>query len=174
MPKGRFTSLDVRCAVRDMRAKLIGKRIGNIYDINGRTYLLKLAQSGVESDKLFIVIESGVRIHSTTFSRDRKEVPSIFTMKVCFLLSCCIVWPGAHFFWKMLLPPLLFSFRNALLQLRKAVRTKRLEDIRQLGYDRVVDMTFGSGDGEFHIIVEFYAAVRWSDPCCLFTVFELT
>jgi predicted ribosome quality control (RQC) complex YloA/Tae2 family protein len=74
--------LDVRCAVRDMRAKLLGMRIGNIYDINGRTYLFKLAQSGVESDKLFIVIESGVRIHTTRFSRDRREVPSVFTMKV--------------------------------------------------------------------------------------------
>lgn len=79
----RFTALDLRRAVRDMQSKVVGFRIANIYDINGRTYLLKLAQPGaIDQDKLFIVVESGVRLHTTRFSRDRREVPSVFTMKV--------------------------------------------------------------------------------------------
>jgi hypothetical protein len=44
-------------------------------------------------------------------------------------------------------------------QLRKHIRTKRLEDVRQLGMDRVVDFTFGAGSVQCHLIMELYAAV---------------
>jgi predicted ribosome quality control (RQC) complex YloA/Tae2 family protein len=43
------------------------------------------------------------------------------------------------------------------MKLRKFIRTKRLEDIRQIGSDRVVDFKFGSGDSVCHIILELYA-----------------
>jgi predicted ribosome quality control (RQC) complex YloA/Tae2 family protein len=43
------------------------------------------------------------------------------------------------------------------MKLRKYIRTKRLEDVRQLGVDRVVDFKFGSGDAVNHIILELYA-----------------
>jgi len=44
------------------------------------------------------------------------------------------------------------------LKLRKHIRTKRLEDIQQLGVDRVVLLTFGTGTSAQHLIVEFYAS----------------
>ena len=44
------------------------------------------------------------------------------------------------------------------LKLRKHIRAKRLEDIRQLGADRIVVFTFGSGDLAHHVILELYAA----------------
>ena len=43
------------------------------------------------------------------------------------------------------------------MKLRRHIRTKRLEGIQQLGYDRVVDFRFGSGDSINHIILELYA-----------------
>jgi predicted ribosome quality control (RQC) complex YloA/Tae2 family protein len=43
------------------------------------------------------------------------------------------------------------------MKLRRHIRTKRLENIQQLGYDRVVDMKFGSGESIHHLILEFYA-----------------
>lgn len=43
-----------------------------------------------------------------------------------------------------------------LLQLRKHLRNKRLEDVKQLGMDRVVQMTFGSGEAMHHLIIELY------------------
>lgn len=49
---------------------------------------------------------------------------------------------------------------SPLIQLRKLIRTKRVESIEQYGMDRVVDFTFGSGELTCHLIVEFYAAVR--------------
>ena len=44
MGKTRFSSLDVAVAVRDLRSKALGLRVANVYDINARTYLVKLAR----------------------------------------------------------------------------------------------------------------------------------
>eukprot|EP01012_Entosiphon_sulcatum_P056212 TRINITY_DN794_c0_g1_i1.p1 TRINITY_DN794_c0_g1~~TRINITY_DN794_c0_g1_i1.p1 ORF type:complete len:1158 (-),score=237.40 TRINITY_DN794_c0_g1_i1:1156-4629(-) len=43
------------------------------------------------------------------------------------------------------------------LKLRKHLRTWRLEDVRQLGIDRVVVFTFGQGELAHHLIFEFFA-----------------
>lgn len=43
-------------------------------------------------------------------------------------------------------------------KLRKHLKNKRLEKIEQINLDRVIDLTFGSGESEFHIIGEFYAS----------------
>jgi predicted ribosome quality control (RQC) complex YloA/Tae2 family protein len=69
-----------------------------------------------------LLMESGIRFHTTKYARDKNDMPSPFAMK-----------------------------------LRKFIRTKRLEDVRQLGSDRVVDFKFGSGDSVCHIILELYA-----------------
>ena len=106
--------------VANLKANFLGMRVSNIYDINGRTYLFKLAETGKE--KKLLMVESGMRIHSTKYMREIPKIPSIFTLK-----------------------------------LRKHVRSKRLEDVRQLGMDRVVDLTFGSGEAAYHIIVELHS-----------------
>jgi predicted ribosome quality control (RQC) complex YloA/Tae2 family protein len=127
MSKTRFSSTDVKAAVRDLRNKVLGLRLANIYDMDdNKTYILKFSSSGSgpsnENKKLFLLLESGVRFHTTKFSRDKNELPAPFTMK-----------------------------------LRRFIRLKRLEDIRQIGFDRVVDLKFGSGEGAYHIILELYA-----------------
>lgn len=43
-------------------------------------------------------------------------------------------------------------------KLRSYIRHKRLEGIRQIGSDRVVDFKFGSGDSVAHVILELYAS----------------
>lgn len=43
-------------------------------------------------------------------------------------------------------------------KLRKHLKNKRLEKISQVNQDRVIDLSFGHGDMEFHIIGEFYAS----------------
>lgn len=48
---------------------------------------------------------------------------------------------------------------NFTLKLRKHLRTRRLEDVRQLGVDRVVDLVFGTGENAHHLILEMYAQV---------------
>ena len=42
------------------------------------------------------------------------------------------------------------------MKLRRYLRLKRLEDVHQIGYDRVVDMKFGYGENAYHVILELY------------------
>lgn len=40
--------------------------------------------------------------------------------------------------------------------MRKHLKNKRLESLRQLGTDRIIDLQFGSGEAAYHIILELY------------------
>jgi predicted ribosome quality control (RQC) complex YloA/Tae2 family protein len=92
----------------------------NIYDLAGqKTFLFKF--SGKE-EKSQILVEAGMRIHSTEYDRVKAATPSAFTAK-----------------------------------LRKYLRTRRLDSLVQLGIDRVVMLTFGSGENAYHLFLEFYA-----------------
>ena len=94
--------------------------MANIYDVSGRLYLLKMSRGG---RKEHLLIESGIRLHTTQYIKNQKDLPSGFSMK-----------------------------------LRKHLRTKKVENIAQLGIDRVVDLTFGRGEACYHILVELYAS----------------
>ena len=87
MPKSRFTAADVAAQVACLRASCLGHRVANVYDINARTYLLKLSQSGNEAAaaaadadaadadggavKTLLLLESGSRFHTTQFMREK-------------------------------------------------------------------------------------------------------
>lgn len=93
-------------------------RVNNIYDIDNKTYLIRLQRS---EEKIVLLIESGTRIHTTNFEWPKNVAPSGFSMKM-----------------------------------RKHLRNKRLESLRQLGTDRIVDMQFGSDEAAYHVILELY------------------
>lgn len=71
--------MDVRALVILLRKKLIGLRVANIYDVSGRLYLLKMSKGG---RKEHLLIESGIRIHTTEFIKNNKSLPSGFSMKL--------------------------------------------------------------------------------------------
>ncbi|XP_024524547.1 nuclear export mediator factor NEMF [Selaginella moellendorffii] len=126
MVKGRLNVADVAAEVKCLRC-LIGMRCANVYDLTPKTYVIKLAKSSGltssgEGERALVLLESGVRLHMTEFSRDKSVTPSGFTLK-----------------------------------LRKHIRTRRLENVQQLGVDRVVDFQFGTGELAHHIILELYA-----------------
>ncbi|KAH9611511.1 hypothetical protein KSS87_020491 [Heliosperma pusillum] len=126
MVKVRMNTADVAAEVKCLR-RLIGMRCSNVYDITPKTYMFKLMNSsGVtesgESEKVLLLMESGVRLHTTAYIRDKSNTPSGFTLK-----------------------------------LRKHIRTKRLEDVRQLGYDRIILFQFGLGVHAHYVILELYA-----------------
>ncbi|KAI9267123.1 fibronectin-binding protein A N-terminus-domain-containing protein [Helicostylum pulchrum] len=77
--KQRFNALDVRATVINLRERLIGIRLQNIYDVNSKTFLFKFAKP---DDKELVLVESGVRIHTTQFSRDKSITPSVFCAKL--------------------------------------------------------------------------------------------
>eukprot|EP00291_Cryptomonas_curvata_P029551 CAMPEP_0172206696 /NCGR_PEP_ID=MMETSP1050-20130122/33373_1 /TAXON_ID=233186 /ORGANISM="Cryptomonas curvata, Strain CCAP979/52" /LENGTH=363 /DNA_ID=CAMNT_0012885831 /DNA_START=110 /DNA_END=1198 /DNA_ORIENTATION=+ len=119
MGKTRMTVLDVRACVAGLRNQLLGARVANVYDLDPKTYLIKTAKGG---EKVLLLLESGVRFHSTSFNRDKSNTPSGFTLK-----------------------------------LRKHIRTKKVEEVRQLGVDRLVAFTFGAGDEAYHLVLELFA-----------------
>ena len=77
--KQKMSGMDVRVLVTLLRRKAVGLRVANVYDVSGRLYLLKLAKGGV---KEHLLIESGIRIHTTNFTKNKKDLPSGFSMKL--------------------------------------------------------------------------------------------
>lgn len=97
MVKGKFTAQDCTAIVKSLRKTALGLRCANIYDINPKTYLLKLS---LPDKKLLVLIESGIRVHSTQFSREKSNIPSVFTLKVSFVFLCNISDSKAHSYKK--------------------------------------------------------------------------
>lgn len=59
--------------------RLVGQRVNQIYDIDNKTYLIRL--QGGES-KTVLLIESGIRFHTTAFEWPKNMAPSGFSMKL--------------------------------------------------------------------------------------------
>ena len=87
----RMTLLDLRAAIAELRTKLIGMRLANVYDVSSRTYLLKFSRPGA---KFMLLLESGTRIHTTQFTRDKSAIPSGFAMKVRALRALPLAPPS--------------------------------------------------------------------------------
>ncbi|CAL1532150.1 unnamed protein product [Lymnaea stagnalis] len=115
--KGRFSSIDIAVITHELK-RFIGMRVVNVYDIDNKTYLIRL---GKPDEKSVILLESGIRLHSTDFDWPKNPAPSGFSMK-----------------------------------LRKHLKGRRLENISQLGIDRIVDLQFGSSEAAYHVILELY------------------
>ncbi|KAL0093728.1 fibronectin-binding protein A N-terminus-domain-containing protein [Phycomyces blakesleeanus] len=77
--KQRFNTLDIRATVANLKERLTGLRLQNIYDVNQKTFLFKFAKP---DDKELVLIESGIRIHTTQFSRDKSITPSPFCARL--------------------------------------------------------------------------------------------
>ena len=78
--KSRVTIDDIHTLVHDWETHCMGLRLSNVYDLDcGKTYLLKFALPG---KKEYFVLEPGVRIHRTQYTRTKPKVPSQFTMKL--------------------------------------------------------------------------------------------
>ncbi|GFT99284.1 nuclear export mediator factor Nemf [Nephila pilipes] len=115
--KTRFSTIDIVAEVKELQ-KCIGMRVNQIYDVDNKTYLMRLNRY---EEKIVILLESGMRIHATEFEWPKNPSPSGFSMKM-----------------------------------RKHIKNKRLENISQLGNDRIVDLQFGINDAAYHVILEMY------------------
>ncbi|XP_029316522.1 ribosome quality control complex subunit NEMF isoform X2 [Cottoperca gobio] len=76
--KTRFTTMDIRAVIAEINANYIGMRVNNVYDIDTKTYLIRLQKPDC---KAILLIESGTRIHSTDFEWPKNMMPSGFAMK---------------------------------------------------------------------------------------------
>ncbi|KAF3831170.1 hypothetical protein GH733_002408, partial [Mirounga leonina] len=57
---------------------LIGMRVSNVYDVDNKTYLIRLQKPDF---KATLLLESGIRIHTTEFEWPKNMMPSSFAMK---------------------------------------------------------------------------------------------
>ncbi|KAM6912414.1 ribosome quality control complex subunit NEMF [Xenentodon cancila] len=76
--KTRFTTVDIRAVIAEINANYVGMRVYNVYDIDNKTYLIRLQKP---DSKAVLLIESGTRIHSTDFEWPKNMMPSGFAMK---------------------------------------------------------------------------------------------
>jgi predicted ribosome quality control (RQC) complex YloA/Tae2 family protein len=77
--KMRFTSLDLSAQLTHLRETVVGMRVNQVYDIDHKSYILKLQQP---EKKVMLLFESGSRIHTTEFEWPKNPAPSGFSMKL--------------------------------------------------------------------------------------------
>lgn len=91
MKKTRMSIDDIHAMVGSIRKNVLNMRVTNIYDVqsagdrsgNSKTYILKLHQPPFP--KVFLLLDSGVRFHTSKYARDASSstsLPSQFTMKL--------------------------------------------------------------------------------------------
>ncbi|KAK6304137.1 hypothetical protein J4Q44_G00247230, partial [Coregonus suidteri] len=76
--KTRFNTVDIRAVIAEINANYLGMRVNNVYDIDTKTYLIRLQKPDT---KAILLVESGLRIHSTDFEWPKNMMPSGFAMK---------------------------------------------------------------------------------------------
>jgi predicted ribosome quality control (RQC) complex YloA/Tae2 family protein len=73
-----MTSFDIAALTPELDRTIKGARINNIYQINPTTLLLKLRQPSQPS--LHLLIESGKRLHLTSYALEKPKRPTAFCM----------------------------------------------------------------------------------------------
>nr|XP_045011000.1 nuclear export mediator factor NEMF [Jaculus jaculus] len=76
--KTRFSTVDLRAVLAELNASLLGMRVNNVYDVDNKTYLIRLQKPDF---KATLLLESGIRIHTTEFEWPKNMMPSSFAMK---------------------------------------------------------------------------------------------
>ncbi|XP_061854408.1 ribosome quality control complex subunit NEMF isoform X2 [Colius striatus] len=76
--KSRFSTIDIRALLAELRLSLLGMRVNNVYDVDNKTYLIRLQKPDC---KATLLLESGIRIHTTEFEWPKNMMPSSFAMK---------------------------------------------------------------------------------------------
>jgi predicted ribosome quality control (RQC) complex YloA/Tae2 family protein len=76
--KKEFTSFDVAAVVLELQECIIDSRVNSVYQLDGKTLLLKLHKP--DKPELRLVLESGRRLHLTSYVLEKPLTPPAFCM----------------------------------------------------------------------------------------------
>ncbi len=111
--KREFTSFDVAAAVRELKEVIVGSRVNNVYQLNGKTLLLKLHKS--DKPAIYLVLEAGRRLHLMSYAVGKPETPPAFCMALRkYLRNAWLTSIGQHEFERTII----FNFRTKAGELR--------------------------------------------------------
>jgi predicted ribosome quality control (RQC) complex YloA/Tae2 family protein len=78
MSKHEFTSFDVTAVVRELREVILNSRVNNVYQPDTKTLIFKLHKPG--SPPIMLVMESGKRVHLSSYAAEKLATPPAFCM----------------------------------------------------------------------------------------------
>jgi len=78
LKKKEFTSFDVAAAVRELKENIVDSRVGNVYQVDGKTLLFKLHKP--DKPVFQLVLEAGRRLHLTSYVTGKPLTPPAFCM----------------------------------------------------------------------------------------------
>ena len=144
----RLAAADVAALAANLREELVGLRVSNVYDclptpMSPNSYAVKL--SGTPKS-------SSARAAATAAAEKADDAEEAGTTKALLVIDAPM---RVH--TTAIARPRKEVVSVLALQLRKHLRGKRLENVEQLGIDRVLRLSFGTGDLAMHVIVELYA-----------------
>ncbi|KAJ2689784.1 hypothetical protein IWW39_001250 [Coemansia spiralis] len=123
--KQRFSALDVRATVTALQQRIVGLRLQGLYDVNAKTFLFKFTKP---EHKELVLVESGIRLHTTDYTRDKSITPSNFCMKL-----------------------------RKHLKARRLTAVRQIGMDRVVDFEFAV-AAGPQAEGTYHIICEFYAS----------------
>ena len=143
----RLTAADVAALAANLREELAGLRVSNVYDclptpMSPNSYAVKL--SGTP--------KSSMHAGSAATAAAAADADEAGTTKALLVIDAPM---RVH--TTAIARPRKEVVSVLALQLRKHLRGKRLENVEQLGVDRVLRLSFGTGALAMHVIVELYA-----------------
>jgi predicted ribosome quality control (RQC) complex YloA/Tae2 family protein len=78
LTKKDFTSFDLYAIVGELKDKITGSRVNNVYQLDAKTLLLKLHK--MNEPPMRLVLEAGRRLHLTNYSLEKPQTPPAFCM----------------------------------------------------------------------------------------------
>jgi predicted ribosome quality control (RQC) complex YloA/Tae2 family protein len=78
LQKREFTSFDVAAVVRELKEAILDSRVNNVYQLDGKTLLLKLHET--DKPALNLVLGAGRRLHLTSYASEKPQTPPAFCM----------------------------------------------------------------------------------------------
>ncbi len=72
--KSTLSSLDIAAIVEELKPKIVGSWLNNIYSLGNQLFILRFRKAG--EDSIEILIELGRRFHSTKYVRNKPDAPS--------------------------------------------------------------------------------------------------